>query len=92
MTTIKIKDWFGNKLANELRANLPNNEIFAVLKETEKAYYAMISLAPGRSKCVWVPKSATFTEETDESYKETIFEEDYDEALRQFRDMWSMFI
>lgn len=87
--TIKIKDWFGNKLANELRANLPNNEIFAVLKQTEKAYYSMISLAPGRSKCVWIPKSATF-EEVDDA--ETIFEDDYDEALRLFRQMWSQYM
>ena len=54
---LHMKEWFANKVANEIRTNLHTTEIFAVIRETEKAVYAMLAIAPGFSKCVWVPKS-----------------------------------
>ena len=55
---LHIKDWFANKLANELRTNLHSTKIFAVLRETEKAYNVMLC-EYGRALTCWVPKSCT---------------------------------
>ena len=56
---LHMKEWFANKVANEIRCNLRTTEIFAVLRETEKALYVMLSIAPGCNRCIWVPKSCT---------------------------------
>lgn len=58
MKALRMKEWIANKKAQEFKINLYTDEIFAVLKETEKAIYAMISLGQGRHKCTWLPKSA----------------------------------
>ena len=42
-----------------MKYNLRTTEIFAVLRETEKALYVMLSIAPGCNRCIWVPKSCT---------------------------------
>lgn len=56
---LHMKEWFANKVAREIRHNLHTTEIFAILRETEKAIYAMLAIAPGCTRCVWVPKSCT---------------------------------
>lgn len=46
-----MKDWFANKAAQAVKHNLHDGDIFAVLKETEKAYYVMLSIEPGCNRC-----------------------------------------
>lgn len=91
-----MKQWFGNKLANELKRNLHNDEIFAIMKETEKAVYCMISIDSNRSKSLWIPKSAL--EEYDEGddgcciRRSPMICENYEECLNAFHEMWHCFM
>lgn len=56
---LHMKEWFANKVAKEIRCNLHTTEIFAVLRETEKALYVLLNVAPNCTRCAWVPKSCT---------------------------------
>ena len=92
MKKLIIKEWFLNKKAEEFSRNLEHEEAFAILKETEKAYYIMYSLAPNYPTCFWVPKSVTEFVQTDKEDHETKFIEDYDKAVVEFKSMWSSYI
>lgn len=85
-----MKDWFANKLANEIKHNICSADIFAILKETEKAVYAMISLSANRSKCVWIPKSCIEKSEGSIDFR-TRTNIDYDAALNEFHLFWSAY-
>ena len=41
---LTVKDWFANKVANELGKNITMCDVFAILKETEKAVDAMLNV------------------------------------------------
>lgn len=91
-----VKDWFANKIANEIGRNINMCDIFAVLKETEKAVYAMLNLGCDFRKCTWIPKSALIEKEVGydefERYNyETLFIEDYEKAVKEFKMHWDMF-
>lgn len=88
-----VKDWFANKVANEVHRNISMCDVFAILKETEKSVYAMLNLGCDFCKCMWVPKSVLVENEV--GYKangffnhETFFIEDYSEAVKEFKAMW----
>lgn len=88
-----VKEWFANKVANEVKRNISMCDVFAIMKETEKAVYAMLNLGCDFGKCMWIPKSVLIEREVgfqdDETYAhETLFVEDYDEAVVQFKSMW----
>jgi hypothetical protein len=87
----QIKEWFENKLANEL--NLPRLyylDIFCGIKESEKAVYAMFYTgykADGRKanhRCHWIPKSAI------ENIEQLKIIPDYDEAVAAFNFEYDM--
>ena len=80
-----VKDWFANKVAEEIKSNIFMCDVFAVLKETEKAVYAMLNLGCLKKKTMWVPKSVLV--EVENGHK-VIIEPDYDKASRLFVDMW----
>lgn len=91
-----VKDWFGNKVANEVQRNITMCDVFAILKETEKAVYAMLNLGCDFRKCMWVPKSVLVENEVGKTeigtYNyETLFIEDYDTAVEEFKSFWKMF-
>ena len=91
-----VKEWFANKVANEVKRNITMCDVFAVIKETEKAIYAMLNLGCDMKKTMWVPKSVLIEREVGEnpsgSYNhETLFIEDYEEASEAFRMHWSQF-
>ena len=92
----EVKDWFADKVAQEVGHNIHGCRVFSVMKETEKAIYAMLDLGIDHRKCMWVPKSVLVTyipgeQENCEHKYETIFEEDYDECVRLFKEHWNMF-
>lgn len=58
---IKIADWFAQK--NDIDMGLFGADVYAILKETEKAIYAIVGNMFGRVKTTWIPKSVL-------SYKE----------------------
>lgn len=93
----EVKDWFANKVAQETGRNISMCEVFAVLKETEKAVYAMLNLGANFRLCKWVPKSVLVEleagkQENGTTKSETIFEEDYDKCVEMFKDHWEQFI
>lgn len=86
----KMKDWFANKKAQEIQSNIQSDEIFAILKETEKAVYGMIHLTSHVFKCVWIPKSCMIEckGSVDFYTRENI---SFDEAVKEFHYMWSFY-
>ena len=45
-----VKEWFANKVAEEVKQNITDCDVFAVIKETEKAVYAMLYIGFERKK------------------------------------------
>ena len=92
-----VKEWFANKVANEVKSNIAFCDVFAILKETEKAVYAILKLGCNFHKTMWIPKSALVEEEVGENdwgamRYETWRADTYEEALKEYRAFWSMFI
>ena len=83
-----VKEWFANKIANEVRRNILMCEVFCILKETEKAVYAVMNLGTNFSRTMWVPKSVLV--ETDKF--ETLRISDYEEAMSRLHTMWRDYI
>lgn len=97
--SLTIKTWFANKIAQELKRNLTMCDVFAILKETEKAYYAMLNLDCNFKRTMWIPKSAVEEHEIgwEENenlgfHYETLKTDDYKEAENAFFAHWSDFI
>ena len=93
----EVKDWFADKVAQEVSKNISMCEVFAILKETEKAVYAMLNLGTNFRLCKWVPKSVLVELEAGKQENgtikyETIFEEDYDKCVELFKEHWEQFI
>jgi hypothetical protein len=92
-----VKEWMANKIANEVGRNINMCEVFAVLKETEKAAYVMLNLGYKSRKCTWIPKSAIIdiTDEADGAEgieaRPLIINDNYDEVVEAFMDMWKDF-
>lgn len=91
-----VTDWFGNKVANELKRNITMCDVFAILKETEKAAYCMLTYDVDKRKCMWVPKSALVmrevgTQESGEYAYLTLFTDDYEYAVKELLAHWSCY-
>lgn len=90
---ITVKDWFADKVANELGRNITMCYVFAILKETEKAVYAMLNVGGYQRKTMWIPKSVLVEEDVpDDSNHKVIYADDYDRAVELFNDHWSDFV
>ena len=81
-----LKDWFERKLHEELGINkFMGIRIFCIIKETEKAVYAMLDCGCNVTgsyiirRCAWVPKSCI---ESDISEIRVI--DNYENAKRAF--------
>lgn len=88
MTAYTVKDWFANKVANEVGKNITICEVFAILKETEKAVYAMLNLGCDSRKTMWVPKSVLVEIESNYPVLRT---DNYEVAVEAFKAHWAMF-
>lgn len=85
MASYTVKEWFANKVANEVRRNISMCDVFCILRETEKAVYAVMNLGSNFSRTMWVPKSVLVEKESGE----TLMISDYNEAMYRFKAMWS---
>ncbi len=89
-----VKDWLANKIANELKRNISACRVFAVLKETDKAIYAILDLGYKSYITKWIPKSALIISEANSVSEhgrvshETYTCDDYDEAIRELKYTW----
>lgn len=95
----EVKNWFANKIANEVKSNLTMCAVFAILKETEKAVYAMLNLGCNFHKTMWIPKSVLVEYEigmdSNENlgyHYETFKTDSYEDARKAFFAHWSNFI
>ena len=86
-----VKEWFANKLANEIGANITACDIFAVLKETEKAAYCLVSIGGGRRKTTWIPKSVIIEYNEEYGGVNVICEENYEKAVELFNSFWASY-
>lgn len=93
----EVKDWFGNRVANELRKNISMCEVFNILKETDKAIYAILNCGCDLHKTMWVPKSVLveyevgFNSDDCRYHYETHHEADYNKAMIEFNDFWELY-
>lgn len=91
-----VKDWFANKVAQEVRRNISMCDVFAIMKESEKAVYAMLNLGCDFSNCIWIPKSVLVEREIGESENgswnhETYIESNFDKCREMFKDHWDVY-
>lgn len=90
---LTVKDWFAEKIAKDLSRKIDMCDVFAILKETDKAVYAMLNVGVYLRKTMWVPKSVLVEEDVpDDSNHKVIYTDDYDRAVELFKDHWSDFI
>ena len=90
---LTVKDWFANKVANELGKNITMCDVFAILKETEKAVYAMLNVGCYQRKTMWIPKSMLVEEDPAEhGDNRVIYTDDYEFAVSYFKNYWSDFV
>lgn len=94
--TYEVKERFANKIANEVGRNITDCSLFAVIKETEKAVYAMLHIGGTSRKTTWIPKSV-IVDTTDEDLGDydgrfpLIINSDYDEVAKAWEALWSDF-
>lgn len=79
-----VKDWFHEKKMNELGKNVQSTTVFAILKETEKAYNVFVG-DTASSMTYWVPKSCTEWLEEENEDRRTISDEDYNTVHQLWR-------
>lgn len=89
MASYTVKEWFANKVANEVKRNISMCDVFCILRETEKAVYAVMNLGTNFSRTMWVPKSVLVEKEN--GY-ETLRIENYEIAMNEFYRMWKDYI
>lgn len=90
----EVKQWFANKVANEIGRNINMCNVFGVLKESEKAVYAILNCGTDCRKTMWVPKSALVEYEVGEDaqgvyHHETKKYESYNEGVDALNAHWS---
>lgn len=82
-----VKDWFHEKKMNELKRNVQSTRVFAILKETEKAYNVFVGDST-RFMTYWVPKSCVIVlNEQDSEWQychDAIEGIDFDTALAEW--------
>lgn len=90
-----VKDWFANKVANEVKRNITMCDLYGILKETDKAVYALVTLGCEHCKMMWIPKSVLIENEVGKNEFgmmnfETYFYNDYKEMVRDFYIDWKI--
>ena len=93
---LTVKDWFGRKKMAECGFDSCwCFQIWAVLKETEKAVYAMVNFGIGKVRTFWIPKSVLVDQEIPEGINPmslmTFKTESYEEAKKTLTDEWSLY-
>lgn len=84
---LRTADWFARK--NML--NISGDSVLAIIKETEKAIYAIYGNMFGTKKTMWIPKSVLKKEEKYEDFWGYVITADWNTAMDEIRleaDMW----
>ena len=80
---MEAKDWFAAK------NDLGNGQIVAIIKETEKAIYALVWTSFNNRKTTWIPKSCIESRDEEDAYKQTIIADSYEAAVERYNDLRS---
>ncbi len=80
---MEAKDWFAAK------NDLGNGQIVAIIKETEKAIYALVWTSFNNRKTTWIPKSCIESRDEEDVYKQTIIADSYEAAVERYYDLRS---
>lgn len=93
----KVPEWFLINNIDKIGPDFALSDVFAIIKETPKAVYAMLNLGVMKRRCLWIPKSVLIEREVGEQedgqmFYETIKEEDYDECVKLFKEHWDKFM
>ena len=94
--SLRVKDWFADKIAQELKQDIAMCEVFGILKETDKAIFAILNIGWYKYKTKWVPKSAIAhypvgKDEYKMMHYETFRFDNYNEAIQEFKLHWNQF-
>lgn len=85
---LAVKDWFHEKKMNEMKKDVQCTDIYAILKETEKAYNVFVGDV-SKFMTYWVPKSCVIeVPEVDEfgaHHRECLIDTEFDEVLADWR-------
>lgn len=90
---LAVKEWFALKKAKELNRHQYSNEIYGILKETEKAMQVVIASDSTGVYSFWCPKSQIIIEEVSDGMDETRdFSQvprfkSYQDAVNDFNEM-----
>jgi hypothetical protein len=91
----EMKEWFAAKVGKENNFSLMDGWLVAIMKETEKAVYAMVHISGSHRKCMWVPKSCLEEYEIGNdgfcNHYETVIEPDYAKCCEIFQDHCFMY-
>lgn len=85
-TRLEIQAWFCKK--NDMKSDT----LITIIKETEKAYYAICGNMFGRMKTMWVPKSVVKEVSIDWQNCYYFRNPDWKSAMQEIRDEASLYI
>ena len=94
---LEVKDWFIHKKADELNVySYFEAHVWAILKETEKAVYAIVEFKIGTMRTFWIPKSAIVNlivaeDDPNPDCFKTYRCDDYAEAKKALVDFWHLY-
>jgi len=91
-----VTDYFAERVAEEANRSISMCDVFGILKETDKAIYAMLNIGARSRKCMWVPKCFLVShevgkDETGAMHYETKRYTDYEEAVSAFQGHWNQY-
>ena len=92
-----VKDWFHSKKMDEMGfRGVNSSNVFAIIKETEKAYNVMVVGSFKKGATYWVPKSCVEVleagEQPDGSIKKApLVGLEWADANSRWNDMWSCY-
>lgn len=89
----QVKDWFHEKKMNEMRKNVQTTDIFAIIKETEKAAQVLVG-TPNAYMVYWCPKSCmidTVEDAQGKAHPEVLTGMTYEEAINEFKTQMSVY-
>ena len=79
---LKTLDWFATK---NLLNPLNGDSILAIIKETDRAIYAIYGNKFGRKKTIWIPKSVLKECEMYDDYWSYVITSDWETAMNEIR-------
>lgn len=94
MTRLAVKDWFHTKKMNEMHKNVQTTDVFAIIKESEKAMQVLVG-TPNSFMVYWAPKSCLVEVEAEDAqgkiHKEALTGLTYEEAVEAFKATMSQY-